>query len=128
MEPLTREKTERLYRRLAELTRNEEIKWRRMPADRVGDFVPGDGHAQAGYLASFEGAEFLVLEYETRNYDGNRDEFYFTEQLLMSTLADERRAYDFVFAAGLTDLLDAIKQQVNNIPALVDKILAAASA
>jgi hypothetical protein len=128
MEPVTREKTERLYRRLAELTRADQLKWSRVSRAQASAFVPGDGVARNAYTAEYEGAEFLVLEYASRNYDGERDEHYFTEQELVSTMVEGTRAYDFVYAAGLSDLVEAIKLQVNGVPQLVDRILSSASA
>ncbi|MBL8920860.1 MAG: hypothetical protein JNJ54_18500 [Myxococcaceae bacterium] len=121
---ISREQTEQLFEKLRSKTVSADLKWTRLPFERAAGLVPGDGIVRAAFCATLEGATFAAIEYDRRVwYDGGRDDYTLVPEILCSIIDGQNRVFDFQYARGLSGLMDAIKAQVFQIPALVERIL-----
>jgi len=121
---ITPEQTGQLFEKLRKKTAAGELRWTRMAFERAVGLLPTEGIVRGAFSAELEGATFVAIEYDRfAYYGGGHDEYTLVPELLCAIVVGESRAFDFQYARGLSGLFDAIKAQVFQIPALVQRIL-----
>lgn len=120
MEPVTREDSEKVARSLLDRTERGELAWRRVVATGL---LPADATPLNVFTCEFEGARWLLAEFNERAYDGENDRWYTETDALLALTDGATRLYDFPRTAGLWELLLVVKAHSAGVQDLIARVV-----
>lgn len=120
----TNERLTSLIVKLNRLTALDEIKWSVAEPPRSVDRGTDD-YIPLFFTTEFKGQRFALFQQRYQQYDGEHDNFYWTERLTLAILdSEDRMLWEYSGpSSSLYDLLATVRAKVANIDKLLDDLL-----
>jgi len=113
-----------LILRLTRATVDKAIKWKILDAPRT--LTAGTDDFISFYIeTSFKGQRIALFERRSKDYDGERDSFYWTGYAAIALLdADRRVVWEFgENSSALENLLKVARESAANVETILDSLL-----